>query len=85
MALDEFMRRLPACEPIGSIRNKVCSKGSGFLDMVVEAAWALHFWDAGQQLSIVKSASSLSGSAVAPRWLRVALPNPHVLVHGLVV
>ena len=50
--LDEFMRRLPARAPIGSIRNKVCSKGSGFLDMVVEAAWALHFWEKGCQVSL---------------------------------
>ena len=50
--LDEFMRRLPEGTPIGSVRNKVRSKGSGFLDMVVEAGWALHFWDSGYQVSL---------------------------------
>lgn len=50
--LDEFIRLLPSStsnSQIKSIANKICSgsQGSQFLDTVVEAAWALHYWENG--------------------------------------
>src|SRR5579871_4037534 len=50
--LDEFIRRLPPNTPTRRIRDKICSKGSEYLDTVVEAAWALHFWAQGIEVHL---------------------------------
>src|SRR5258708_3782223 len=50
--LDEFIHRLPEKTPIRRIRDKICSKGSEFLDTVVEATWALHFLTNGNNVSL---------------------------------
>lgn len=50
--LDEFLFHLPPNTPTRSIKNKIFSKGSTFLDTVVEAAWAVHFWSDGFDVSV---------------------------------
>jgi hypothetical protein len=51
--LDEFIRRLPhevLCDKIRckNLMRKICRrKESEFLDTVVEASWALHYWENG--------------------------------------
>ncbi len=50
--LDEFIRRLPAKTPTRRIRDKICGKESEFLDTVVEATWALHFWANGYDVTL---------------------------------
>ena len=50
--LDEFIRRLPPRTPTRRIRDKICGKESEFLDTVVEATWALHFWSNGNDVTL---------------------------------
>ena len=54
---DEFIRLLPPDTYISkrkSIANKICSspQGSQFLDTLVEAVWALHYWPNGTNVSL---------------------------------
>jgi hypothetical protein len=50
--LDEFIRRLPPKTPTHTIWIKISAKGSGFLDTVVEATWALYFWANGNDVTL---------------------------------
>lgn len=51
--LDEFIRLLPVTTPTRRIGDKICvSGGSEYLDTVVEATWALHFWTSGIEVRL---------------------------------
>ena len=46
--LDEFVSRIPANTPTRrKLWDKITDCGNAFLNAVVEAAWALYFWDNG--------------------------------------
>ena len=56
--LDEFIRLLPSNSPTKKIKERICNSSknsSAFLDIVVEAAWALSFWQKGITVEREKS------------------------------
>jgi hypothetical protein len=54
--LNEFVHRNPAKDHARkTIWNKMNGNGSAFLDTVVEAAWALCFWDKGYPAEVEKN------------------------------